>query len=406
MTAGGGSAGDPTRWRYRVATATGALRQGELEAAGEAAALAALRGEGGFVVELAPVADRVTGAPGAGRGGITLASATRSLATLLEAGIPLDRALDAVARLAPGSRWCEVYGTLARHVRDGGSLAEGARVAGSLPSLFPPMLAAAERTGALPATMALLADEVEREEALRVRLRGALAYPLVLAVTTGAGVLVVLLVVVPRLAALVSDGGDALPWGTRLLLGTAVGVRAWGGWLLAGAVLVGAWLSTWVRTAGGAATWQRWWRRLPVVGPVRRQRAAARYLGTLATALEAGVPLLPAMGLARGVAGSGADPALLAAAERLVERGGGVAEALAPVLPPVAVQLLASGEAAGALAPLARRAARGLEADASAALEQGVALLPSVLVAVFGVVVGGVALALLQAIYGLNVPTP
>jgi type II secretory pathway component PulF len=89
-----------------------------------------------------------------------------------------------------------------------------------------------------------------------------------------------------------------------------------------------------------------------------------------------------------------------------VRRGEGLAEALAPVLPPVAAQLLAAGEGTGALPAMARRAARTLATEAEAALEQGVALLSPALVVGFGVVVGGVALALLQAIYGLNVAGP
>ncbi|MBU6367080.1 MAG: type II secretion system F family protein [Gemmatimonadetes bacterium] len=406
MTAVGRAANLPLRWRYRAATAAGELLDGALEAPSEAAALAALRRDGLFVVALTPAAATEARWRRAGRGGPTLATATRSVATLLEAGIPLDRSLDTVARVTPGSPWCAAYGDLARHVREGGSLAEGIRAAGRFPPLFAPMLAAAEGTGTLPATMALLADEVERGEALRRRLWSALAYPVVLAASTGAGLLVVLLVVVPRLATLVGDSGAPLPWGTRVLLGATEGISAWGGWVLLAGVLLGGWGVAWVRTPDGAAAWHRGWRRMPVVGALLRARAAARYLGTLGAALDAGVPLLSAMALARGVAGRGADPAALAAAERHVEQGGGVAEALAPLLPPVAIQLLAAGEAAGALAPMARRAARGLEADAEAAQEQSVALLPPVLVAVFGVVVGGVALALLQAIYGLNVPAP
>jgi type II secretory pathway component PulF len=160
----------------------------------------------------------------------------------------------------------------------------------------------------------------------------------------------------------------------------------------------------------------RWVGRLPVVGRTLRQLRAARYMGTLATALEAGVALVPAMALARAVAhpGAGAPQGAVAAgdddalvrAEQAVRRGEGLAEALAPVLPPVAAQLLAAGEGTGALPAMARRAARTLSTEAEAALDQGVALLSPVLVVGFGVVVGGVALALLQAIYGLNVAAP
>jgi type II secretory pathway component PulF len=404
------------RWRYRVASAAGAVRDGELEAPTEAAALAALRRDGEWVVELTPVAGARRRLARGGRGGPSLATATRSVATLTEAGVPLDRALATVAALSPGSRWCAAYGVMADRVRGGSSAADAAARVDALPRHFGPMLAAAEASGSLPATMALLAEEAEQAEALRQRLRGALAYPAVLAASTVTGVAVVLLVVVPRLAALVAESGAAVPWGTRLLLAVSQALRGGGPWLLLAGGGLGVWGWRRQQTPAGHGAMTRWVGRLPVVGRTLRQLRAARYMGTLATALEAGVSLVPAMALARAVAhpGAGAPQGAVAAgdddalvrAEQAVRRGEGLAEALAPVLPPVAAQLLAAGEGTGALPAMARRAARTLSTEAEAALDQGVALLSPVLVVGFGVVVGGVALALLQAIYGLNVAAP
>ena len=416
MTSGDGGAGLP-RWRYRVASAAGTVRDGELEAATEAAALAALRRDGGWVVALTPVETGARRRPArGGRGGPSLATATRSVATLTEAGVPLDRALATVAALAPGSRWCAAYGVMADRVRGGSSAADAAAHVDALPRHFGPMLAAAEASGTLPATMALLAEQAEQAEALRQRLRGALAYPAVLAASTVTGVAVVLLVVVPRLAALVAESGAAVPWSTRLLLEVAQALRVGGPWLLLAGGGLAVWSGRRLQTPAGRRTLTTWSRRLPVIGRVLRQLRAARYMGTLATALEAGVALVPAMALARAVADPGAgvpedaaaagDDAGLVRAEQAVRRGEGLAEALAPVLPPVAAQLLAAGEGTGALPAMARRAARTLATEAEAALEQGVALLSPALVVGFGVVVGGVALALLQAIYGLNVAGP
>ena len=416
MTSGDGGAGLP-RWRYRVASAAGTVRDGELEAATEAAALAALRRDGGWVVALTPVETGARRRPArGGRGGPSLATATRRVATLTEAGVPLDRALATVAALAPGSRWCAAYGVMADRVRGGSSAADAAAHVDALPRHFSPMLAAAEASGTLPATMALLAEQAEQAEALRQRLRGALAYPAVLAASTVTGVAVVLLVVVPRLAALVAESGAAVPWSTRLLLEVAQALRVGGPWLLLAGGGLAVWSGRRLQTPAGRRTVTAWARRLPVIGRVLRQLRAARYMGTLATALEAGVALVPAMALARAVADPGAevpgdaaaagDDAGLVRAEQAVRRGEGLAEALAPVLPPVAAQLLAAGEGTGALPAMARRAARTLATEAEAALEQGVALLSPALVVGFGVVVGGVALALLQAIYGLNVAGP
>jgi type II secretory pathway component PulF len=140
----------------------------------------------------------------------------------------------------------------------------------------------------------------------------------------------------------------------------------------------------------------------PVVGRFEREQAAAGYLSTLAVALESGVPLLRAMSLARGTVGNDALTERLAGAESAVRDGGSVSQALAGSLPPLAIRLLEAGEQGGALAPLARRAATASSDQVQRLITGAVALIEPVMILGFGGVVGFVALALLQAIYGIN----
>jgi type II secretory pathway component PulF len=226
-----------------------------------------------------------------------------------------------------------------------------------------------------------------------------------LGVASVTGTLVILLVVVPRFAALLSDSGAALPWATRALM-AAGALLTRGGWLLLVAVLVAAaalvrrWQTPAARHTLDAAQ-LRW----PVIGAYVRERDAARYLETLALALGAGVPLLTAMRLARGAVHNREVAAQLAPAEPAVRDGGALASQLQRVIPALPLRLLEAGEAAGALPAMAARAADAADAAAQRRLAQLVALIEPVMILGFGGVVGFVALALLQAIYGINAGT-
>jgi general secretion pathway protein F len=140
----------------------------------------------------------------------------------------------------------------------------------------------------------------------------------------------------------------------------------------------------------------------PVVGALERMHAAAGYVGTLAIALRAGVAVLPAMGLARDVVANQSLRNDLRRAEERVRSGSTIADALSGLLPPLTQRLLEAGETSGDVAGMARRAAEAADGELQRVLTRAVALIEPVMILGFGGVVGFVALALLQAIYGLN----
>ena len=254
----------------------------------------------------------------------------------------------------------------------------------------------------MAATFARLADDLEARSQLRARVRAALVYPTLLALASTVGTLVILVVVVPRFADLIAGAGGTVPASTRLLIGLSALLSRFG-WLLAIAVVLAG---TAVRQSLQDASRRRRWHtaRLgwPLVGRFEREQAAAGYLSTLAVALESGVPLLRAMSLARGTVGNDALAERMAGAEAVVRDGGSVSGALARSLPPLATRLLEAGEQGGALAPLARRAATAASDQVQRVMTSAVSLIEPVMILGFGGIVGFVALALLQAIYGMN----
>jgi type II secretory pathway component PulF len=423
------------RWRYHAADATGADVAGEIEAASEREAVDALRRRALWVTTLEPIersrrvvatthpesgtgppAQRI-GSGGASRlrtalaslGGASssgeLAVTIRAMSTLLGAGVPLDRALAYAAGPSARPELQRAFGAVRERVRGGESLSSAAAREPLFPAVLAPTVAAGEASGTLDRSLASLADHLDRVEALRGRLRAALVYPAVLGVASLVGIVVILLVVVPRFATLVADSGGALPVSTRLLVAASALVSRWWWLLLAGAALGVTLARRWLQESANRLWWHAARLRWPVVGHIERTRAAAAYAGVLSVALGAGVSLLSAMRLARGVVANGAIASSLRSAEERVGAGGGVAESLEGVLPPLSVRLLDAGEAGGNLAAMAARASEAADGELQRAATGAVALVEPLLIIGFGGLVGFVALALLQAIYGLNART-
>ena len=143
--------------------------------------------------------------------------------------------------------------------------------------------------------------------------------------------------------------------------------------------------------------------RWPLLGRLERLQTAAGYTGTLAIGLRAGVSLIGSMRLARAVVRNRYLATSLAEAERRVHGGAGLSQSLAGLLPPLTERLLDAGETSGDLAGMAARAAESADGELQRTVSQAVALIEPVMVIGFGGIVGFVAMALLQAIYGLNV---
>lgn len=412
------------RWRYQAADAQGAMSRGELEAVSAEAAVDLLRRRALWVIDLEPVSAAAAAIGGTARGALrapaatagvldrlsrrttdadeSLAILTRSVATLLEAGVPLERALAFAASGETDLRWQQVFAGLQAAVTRGASLSEAASRSDALPRAYAPLLAAAEASGSMAATFGRLADDLEARSQLRARVRAALVYPTLLALASTVGTLVILVVVVPRFADLIAGAGGTVPASTRLLIALSALLSRFGWLVVVALVLAGTAMRQALQNVARRRRWHAARLRWPLVGRFEREQAAAGYLSTLAVALESGVPLLRAMALARGTVGNDELSERLTVAESAVRDGGAVSQALADSLTPLATRLLEAGEQGGALAPLARRAATAAGEQVQRAITSAVTLIEPVMILGFGGVVGFVALALLQAIYGIN----
>lgn len=399
----------PLTYRYRAATATGELVEGVVQAPTAGAAIDALRRQTLVPVSVEPEREATVATLGrrwvpASQRDDALAAATRTLATMLAAGTPLDRALGFAAQHAATDALRMALDGVRADLRRGESLAAALRARPEhFGALAPALVRAGEASGTLDAALAQWADHVERSRDLRAQLRAALWYPALMGIVAGIGVTILLAFVVPRFADMLAETGGALPASTRLLVALSAALaRGWWVVLLL-AVLAAAAARAWLRQPGHRERWHAARLALPVAGHVERTLATARFTRALGTLLRGGTAVVPALQVARDTVTNLAIAGDVDRAIRAVARGEPVAASLAGTLPVLATQLLAAGEEGGALDAMALRVAEASDAEAQRALRSLVAMVEPLLIVTFGGIVGFVALAMLQAVYAINV---
>ena len=390
-----------TAYGFRAARADGATVAGVIDAGSRADAVSVLARRG-----LYPTVLQERTAPdgwGWRRPPVrALATLMRSLATLVDAGVPLQHALASSAEVTSGALH-EAVDRITERVREGSALADAMdQERGLFTAATLGLVRAGERGEGLAAALSGAADQLERRADLTSRLRAALAYPLLLLVVGAVSVAVIAFVIVPRFAVLLGDLGAVLPPATRLLLDVATGLREYGVWIALVAAAAGAGIAALLRRHPDG--WQELLIGAPVIGPLRHRLASARVCRTLGALLAAGLPAMAALEAARESAGDRAVAARVGRARERVAEGARLSAALAEAraLTPLAVQLAAIGENAGRLPVLLERAAHLEEELAERRLRTLLSVLEPVLILLLAAVVAFVAAALLQAVYSVR----
>lgn len=394
------------RFAFRAVDLAGTQHAGVREALSRESIAAELRTDGFFVLEIreSKKADHAAASRLPWSRRTDLVDATRTISTLLTAGLALPRALDAAAKLSRDPV-ASALAALRGRVERGDRLAIAL---GSFPGIFPRhyvgLVRAGERSGELAVAFKHLSDQLEREAQLRSRLLSAFLYPLILALAGGGAMLVLVLVVLPNFAELLVDSGATLPGSTAFVLSASGIVREW--WFLVPLPVLLAGVS-WPLVRQNPSASQLAARvvdGIPLVGPLVRESAAARFARLTGTMLSGGAPLLDALDDA---AGSLDAPLSRAAAHRVrvaVREGQSLHRAILreTAFPPLLAQLAAVGEESARLDEHLLKAAQLFEERTDRVAQRLVTLAEPLLIVAFGGVIGFVALALLQAIYGVE----
>ncbi|KFI05057.1 type II secretion system inner membrane protein GspF [Massilia sp. BSC265] len=399
-------------FRYEAVDAGGATKKGVVNADSPRSARADLRTQGLTPLNVEQIAAQVDEAGVARSRGfgerlsqVELALFTRQLASLLEAGLPLEQAFTALLEQAErpyvrdliASIRSEVIGgvafsaALSRHPRD-------------FAEIYRALVSSGEQIGQLSRVLSRLADYIERRNALVQKVRLAFTYPAIVTVVAFAIVIFLLTYVVPQIVSVFANTKQKLPFLTVMMLAISDFVRAYG--IYVGILLVGAfWL--WrraLRNPDLKRRWHTWLLSAPVYGKFERSLNTARFASTLAITTGSGVPILRALETSRDTLSNVAMRELVEQATASVREGVSLARALSAQkhFPPMLVHMIRAGEITGELPSMLERAANSQQADLERRTLTIAGLLEPVLILAMGLVVLLIVLAVLMPIIEIN----
>lgn len=330
---------------------------------------------------------------------------TRQFATMIDAGLPLIRGLDIVARQTDNTALQGILRQVRHDVANGTPLAEAmAKHPKIFTDLYTSMVSAGEAGGILDTILTRLAGSLEKALRLKSSLTGALIYPLSIITVAVAVSAVLLIFVVPVFAHMFASFGQALPLPTQLAIQLSDFLQAYISQLLI--VLVGLILGLrgLYRTQAGRSVIDRGVLRLPLFGPLIRKAAVARFTRTLATLLSSGVPLPEALLVTGSTAGNTVIERAVLAAHHAIRQGKTLSEPLAAsqVFPPLVSHMIEVGEQTGALDNMLEKIADFYEQEVDATVANLSALLEPVVIVFLGLVIGGLVVAMYLPIFTLG----
>ncbi|WP_425055002.1 type II secretion system inner membrane protein GspF [Pseudomonas abyssi] len=336
---------------------------------------------------------------------LELALATRQMATLARAGLPIEEVLATVARQSESPRVRSALTAVRTRVMEGLPLAHAL---GEFPSVFPVIyrttIAAGEQAGRLDLVLERLADNVEAQNAMRQKIQLAMFYPAILTCVALLVTVALLTYVVPEVVKVFDGMNQELPLLTRSLIAVSDTLRDWGILML----LVLAGLIYGVRTLLKKPTYQRRWHdfllRLPLIGRLTRGLNTARFARTLNILAGSGVPLLDALNMSASVISNLPMREAVSAAAQRVREGAGVGLALerSGYFPAMTLSLIKSGESSGTLDSMLERAAETQERELEARIAMVMGVFEPLLILTMGAVVLVIVLAILLPIFELN----
>ncbi len=336
---------------------------------------------------------------------LDLALITRQMAVLIEAGLPIADALQAVARQTEKNRVCSLLLAVRAGILEGRGLAAAlGEFPADFPHLYRATVAAGEHSGYLARVLTLLADYTEQRQTSRRNIQLAMLYPCILVGLSFIIVTGLLVYVIPQITAVFTESGQELPLLTRLLIALSDLLRNYGPYLLA--VLAACmWLAAWLlRRPGVRIRWHGMLLRLPVVAAFSRGLDISRFSATLAILTRSGVPLTEALTIATSVLSNLCLREGVKQATRRVVEGEALSLTLGETgyFPPLMLQMIASGEASGTLDEMLARVAQFQEQEMERRVAALVRIAEPVMLLVMGIIVMLIVLAVLLPILTLN----
>ena len=334
-----------------------------------------------------------------------LALLTRQLATLSQAGLPLEEALLAVSEQNENPRAKSILLGVRSRVMEGHSFADGlADFPQAFPELYRATVAAGEQSGHLDAVLERLADFTETRQILQQQVRNALIYPIALVVTAVGIISFMLAYVVPKVVYIFENYNQQLPLLTRIMIGASDFIRDYWAALIVGIVATVIGMRQLLKKEGPKRKYHHLLLRLPVVSKLTRGINTARFTQTLSILASSGVPILESLRIASQVVVNVPMREAVEEAALRIREGAMISRSLAAsrLFPPMTTHLISSGEASGRLEEMLARAATNQEREVNALIATLLGIMQPLLVIVMAGVVLLIVLAILLPIFEIN----
>ena len=394
---------------YQVLDHKGAKRRGTIEADSVRSAKAKLKSQNLFPIEvkeevLSSVPTKSSAPVELGRkfkarvSSTQLAVATRQLATLINAGMPVVESLRALGEQTDSENLRKIIADIADSVNEGSSLANALRKHSSVfPKLYTNMVASGEASGTIDAVLNRLADLLENQNTLRRKITSALTYPALMLCLCFLVIVFLLTYVVPQITQIFSRQGTVLPAPTRFVIGLSDFLRDY--YLLLIPLLIISVLGflKYKNSERGRYKIDTLKLKLPAIGPILLKVASARFAGSLGAMLTSGIDLIAALLIAKNVVGNTVLEEAVDKAAQGVREGSSLSAELnkSQLFPRLLTRMIAIGEKTGTLDQLCLRAAAGYEGEVNAVIAGLTALLEPLLIIFLAAVVGGILAAVM-----------
>ena len=394
-------------WKGR--TVGGEIQTGELTVDSQDEALAALRKKRIIITSVREKRGDVKfSMPSFGPPVTTrdLAIFTRQFATMINAGLPLVQCLDILSKQTEKENFRRIIGQTMRDVEAGTTLAEALAKKENqkaFDELFVNMVEAGEAGGILDDILMRLATFIEKAEALRRKIQGAMVYPAVVMTVAIMATTFMLIFIIPTFAKIfVAFGGD-LPLPTKIVMALSDFLRGYW-WIMLGSVIgIVVGVQRYYQTEGGRMQIDKLLLRIPVLGDVLRKGSVARFTRTLGTLIASGVPILTGLEITARTAGNRVIQEAIMAARASIREGETISAPLrqSNVFPPMVVQMISVGEETGALDDMLTRIADFYDDEVDTAVDSLTSLIEPVMIVFMGTVIGGMVVAMYLPMFKL-----
>ncbi len=402
-------------YEYRAVDGAQRARKGIIDADSPREARIKLRTQRLYVTDIAESARRgqrrmrikgITGidAPNRTRND-QIATATRQMASLLAAGIPLAEALRTVIEQAPDKRFEATFRDIREKVTQGLTFADALGLHPAyFTDLYANMVRAGESSGALDKVMVRLANFLQAQSRLKNKVGAALIYPAIMVIIGIVVVAVLMIFVVPKVTQLLRGRAKELPLPTEILVGISGAVVDYWLLMLIGALVLVVLFQLFVNSARGGLIWDTFKLKVPIFGDLMRKQSVARFSTTLATLLRSGVPALQAIDVTKAVVDNRVLTNALTNVHDHVLEGADIATPMkrSGVFPPMVCYMIGVGEQAGNLEEMLERVAETYDEEVDLATQKLTSVIEPLIIVVLASIVAGIVVAIVLPLLELQ----